>query len=154
AGGMKLYAYVHNDPVNFIDPSGLDQAGMQDIIVTGRINWWQRDLFSRQDIFREPLTFARAPAGNGGGGGTSPQPQNDPVPCDSDLTTTMGSATAVLDGFALGADVVAVGAAGVAVATAPTVVGGISAAGVAAGARAASAVACVLSAGIKLYQGD
>lgn len=93
-------------------------------------------------------------AGNGGGGGTSPQPQNDPVPCDSDLTATMASATAVLDGFALGADVVAVGAAGVAVATAPTVVGGISAAGVAAGARAASAVACVLSAGIKLYQGD
>ncbi len=73
--GMNLYAYVGNDPVNFADPSGLDQAGMQDIIVTGHINWWQRDLFSRQDIFREPLTFARAPAGNGGGGGTSPQPQ-------------------------------------------------------------------------------
>ncbi len=79
--------------------------------------------------------------------------QVDQIPCNSDLTFTLGSATAVLDGFALGADVVAVGAAGVAVATAPTVVGGISAAGVAAGARVAAAGASVMSAGIKLGQG-
>ncbi|MBB4642575.1 hypothetical protein HNQ99_002911 [Rhizorhapis suberifaciens] len=72
----------------------------------------------------------------------------------SEFRFDAGYCTDVLDGVALGADVIALGAAGVPVATAPTIGGGITAGGVAAGARLFSAGTSLVSAGLKLYDGN
>jgi RHS repeat-associated protein len=36
-GGMNIYAYVGNDPVNFIDPDGLDEMCVTFLVITKRI---------------------------------------------------------------------------------------------------------------------
>jgi RHS repeat-associated protein len=81
AGGVNLYAYVGNDPVNLKDPSGLqtDYAcdGSEDICVTGRrdsmefMNWW----LSKYDGSSSLHTLIYGPDGSAYGWPSSNDPQ-------------------------------------------------------------------------------
>ena len=82
---FNRYAYVHNDPVNFVDPSGLNEEGPYDtIITTDTWDWnpWSNPLYWRF-LFWSPGGGGGSPeVGNTGGGGAPPP---DPLG-DEDLS--------------------------------------------------------------------
>jgi RHS repeat-associated protein len=89
-GGMNMYAYVHADPVNFIDPSGLDE-----ICFRGKIGAIDEDYGTTVimgNICFPIGTVGLVGGGSGGGGGgrgggnspatpPPPSPPSPPAPC-------------------------------------------------------------------------
>ena len=116
AGGANLYAYVQNDPVNFIDPLGLTWCQVAWRTWCGGIDW----------SLLEPSSVGfdgrRVSSGAGGGAGTrggpiSPSPPQTvprPTPPTNDCKSSSDAVEAardVLEGATLAADVATIGSA-------------------------------------------
>jgi RHS repeat-associated protein len=86
-GGMNLYAYVLNDPVNLTDPLGLSPGYREDMPDPNCIGVDQcvtvtatRLPQPRGFMPLQPGVATGGGSGGGGGGGTAPQPTQQPPP--------------------------------------------------------------------------
>ena len=172
AGGINLYAYVGNDPVNWLDPLGLQTPPIltgwdpgcsicnatafingTDIVITAQASggdggaWLGGGMTGGVGNGRSPIAGFNP---RGGGGGEA-RPQRNI--CRS----AYSGANAVSDlagDIALGADTVAMGAAVAAVITSETIVGGLTFGAIAAGAKLVSLGASGVRAVVQFTSGN
>ena len=83
---FNRYAYVQNDPVNFVDSTGLDWADDFNCFLRGEV-WFGEGPYDLLYGWRGPCTTRDAGSGNGGGGGgaephggAGPQPHSQKTP--------------------------------------------------------------------------
>jgi RHS repeat-associated protein len=133
--GVNFYNYVGGDPVNGVDPSGLADAtdDGDEILVTSR--------GPARAIPNLPCLVDCGGGGGGGGGGgparPAPPPPAPPRP-ECPKKSVLGLTADRLDSVATAADLLGIAALVVAAGSSETVVGGVSAGTVAAGAETVS----------------
>jgi uncharacterized protein RhaS with RHS repeats len=93
AGGLNLYAYGENDPINLRDPSGLEADDIGEIVVTGKRTKKQDSgggdyfgFFWGLGNYVSPAFNIFSGAAGGGGGGEAGEP-NDPKADDKKCST-------------------------------------------------------------------
>jgi len=144
AAGPNLYAYVGNDPVNWIDPLGL--FSIRCIRFRVDPNPWNYECTFDPGSPPHLDRGGGGREGGGGGGGGGESEPNPPQPCGQSQTTA-GRIASRAEAISLGADVVTIAAGVTGLVTAPTGVGPVAAGLIAVGARSVSAGAQVVALG-------
>lgn len=118
-GGMNIYAYVYGDPMNRTDPLGMEgESIVGDVFITQDRCPRGVQCFGGVDLIgvRPNYPWPRLPQADGGGGGVAELDdvivvarRREPETCDSPMSSLVGSARAVLEVAATGADIATVG---------------------------------------------
>ncbi|ATY32116.1 RHS repeat-associated core domain-containing protein [Sphingomonas psychrotolerans] len=156
--GMNWYNYVGSDPVNKIDPSGLDEFCFNGSY--SGYNSTTNEFYVgqyRQCVLVPGPFRGDVPARSGGGGGSSSRgqmPKTTQERCKPSKETTASKIAAGAETTGLVADGVAVAAGVVGLATAPTGVGPVAAGVTALAARTVSAGSNLVALGANAWDGN